>query len=185
MGPRCVIRAVNGRPEMPFRLRSLLLLFACAPYLSAAHGMERAGDATRLFELEQHAKAVTALDTEILSSIEATPSEERFYLYWTHNHLTGSWAQVEYLQSRLELSLEAQSYPDEESIRTTVRDQAEFVRWELGQAIDDLAQTTPEIKPLDYPWINEAVRSLLTEIRTTVDRLRTDQCAYVPCVVGP
>ena len=170
---------------MPFRLRSLLLLFACAPYLPAAHGAERVGDATYLYELEQYANAVTALDTEILSSIEAAPSEERFYLYWTYNHLTGSWAQVEYLQTQLELAFEARSYPDEESIRTTVRDQAEFVRWELGHAIDDLAQTTPEIGPLDYPWINEAVRSLLSEIRTTVDRLRADQCAYMPCVVGP
>src|SRR5437867_3539305 len=102
---------------MPFRLSSLLLLFACAPYLPVVHGTERVGDATYWYELEQYANAVTALETEFLSLIEAAPSEERFYLYWTYNHLMGSWVQVEYLQTQLELSIEAQSDSDEESIR--------------------------------------------------------------------
>jgi len=117
--------------------------------------------------------------------IEAAPCEERFYLYWTYNHLTGSWVQVEHLQTQLELLLGAQSYADEESIRITLRDQAAFVRWELGYAIDDLEQTMPEVRPLNHLWGNEAVRSLLSEVRATVDRLWIDQCAYVPCVVGP
>ncbi len=117
--------------------------------------------------------------------IEAAPSEERFYLYWTYNHLTGSWVQVEYLQTQLELSVEAQSYSDEESIRTTLRDQAEFVRWELGYAINDLEHTMPEVRPLKHLWINEALRSLLSKVRTTVDRLWTDQCAYMRCAAGP
>ena len=116
--------------------------------------------------------------------IEAAPSEERFHLYWTYNHLTGSWFQVEYLQSLLELSLEAQSYSDEESIRTSLRDQAEFVRWELSHAINDLEQTIPEVRPLNHQWINETLRSLLSEVRTTIDHLWTDQCAYMPCVTG-
>jgi hypothetical protein len=170
---------------MPFRLSSLLLLFACAPYLPVVHGMERVGDATYLYELEQYANAVSALETEFLSLIEAAPSDERFYLYWTYNHLTGSWVHVEHLQTQLELSVEAQSSSDEESLRTTLRDQAEFVRWELGQAINDLEQTMSEARPPDHLWINEALRSLLSEVRTTVDRLWTDQCAYMPCVAGP
>ena len=170
---------------MAFRLRSLLLLFACAPYLPIAHGTERVGDAAYLYELEQYANAVTALETEFLSLIEAAPSEERFYLYWTYNHLTGSWVQVEYLQTQLELSVEAQSYSDEESIRTTLRDQAEFVRWELGYTINDLEHALPEVRPLKHLWINEALRSLLSKVRTTVDRLWTDQCAYMRCAAGP
>ena len=117
--------------------------------------------------------------------IEAAPSEERFYLYWTYNHLTGSWVQVEYLRTQLELSLEAHSYSDEESIRTTLRDQAEFVRWELGHAINDLEQSMPEVRPPRHLRINEALRSLLSEVRTTVDRFWTDQCAHMPCVAGP
>jgi hypothetical protein len=137
-----------------------------------------------LYELEQHANAVTALEAEFVSLIETAPGEERFYLYWTYNHLTGSWVQVEYLQTQLELALDAQS-SDEESIRTTIRDQAEFVRWELGHAINDLEQTMTEVRPLNHLWINEALRSLLSEVRATVDRLWTDQCAYMPCVAGP
>jgi hypothetical protein len=170
---------------MRFRLSSLLLLFACAPYLPVVHGTERVGDVTSLYALEQYAEAVTALETEFLSLIETAPSEERFHLYWTYNHLRGSWVQVEYLQTLLELLLEAQSYSDEESTRTSLRDQAEFVRWELGHAINDLEQTIPEIRPLNHQWINETLRWLLSEIRTTVDRLWTDQCAYMPCVAGP
>ena len=170
---------------MPFRLSSLLLLFACACYLPVAHGTEPVRNAAYLYELEQYANAGTALEAEFLSLIEAAPSEERFYLYWTYNHLTGSWVQVEYLQAHLELLVEAQSYSDEESIRTTLRDQAEFVRWELGHAINDLEQTMPEVRPLNHMWINEALRSLLSEVRATVDRLWTHQCAYIPCVAGP
>jgi len=135
-----------------------------------------------LYELEQYSDAVTALETEFLALIEAAPSEQRLYLYWTYNHLTGSWFQVENLQTQLELSLEAQASSDEESIRTTLRDQAEFVRWELDNAIDDLEETMPEVRPLNHLWITEALRSLLSEVRTTVDRLRTDLCAYIPCV---
>ena len=169
---------------MPLRPSSLLLLFACALYLPVVHGTERVGDATCLYELEQHANAVTALEAEFVSLIETAPGEERFYLYWTYNHLTGSWVQVEYLQTQLELALDAQS-SDEESIRTTIRDQAEFVRWELGHAIDDLEQSVHEVRPLNSLSINEALRSLLAEVRTTVDRLWTDQCSYMQCVAGP
>ena len=170
---------------MRFRLSSLLLLFACALYLPVVHGMERVGDAAYLYELERYAGTFTALEKELLSSIEAAPSEERFYLYWTYNHLIGSWVQVDYLQTQLELSLETQSYADEESIRLTLRDQAAFVRWELGYAINDLEQTMPEVRPLIHLWGNEDVRSLLSAVRATVDRLWIDQCTYVPCVVGP
>ena len=170
---------------MRFRPSSLLLLFACVPYLPVVHAMERVGDATYLYELEQYATAVTALEMEFLSLIEAAPSEDRFYLYWTYNHLTGSWVQVEYLQTQLELSLEAKSYADEESTRMTLRDQAAFVRWELGYSINDLEQTMPEVGPLNHVWGNEVVRSLLSEVRATVHRLWIEQCTYVPCVADP
>ena len=146
--------------------------------------MERPGDVTSLYELEQYADAVTAFETDFLSLIEAAPSEERFDLYWTYNHLTGSWVQIEYLQTQLALSVAAQSYSDEEAMRTTLRDQAEFVRWELGHTIDDLGQTMPEATPSNHLWINEALRSLLSQVRTTVDRLWTDQCAYMPCAAA-
>jgi hypothetical protein len=161
------------------------MLFACAPYLPVAQGTERVSDATSLYELEQYATAAIALENEFLSLIEAAPSEDRFYLYWTYNHLTGCWFQLEYLQTQLELSVEAKSYAEEESIRTTLRDQAAFVRWDLGHAIDDLGQTAHEVRPPNHLRITETLRSLLAAVRATVDRLWTDQCVYMPCVASP
>jgi hypothetical protein len=170
---------------MAFRLSSLLLLFACAPYLPMAHGTERAGDATYWYELERYAHNATGLEKEFLSLIEADSGAERFNLYWTYNHLTGAWLQVDFLQTLLELSVEAPSSPDEEEIRTTLRDQAQFVLWELDHAIADLEQNVPEVKQLNYLRINEVLRSLLSDVHTTVNRLLADQCARMPCVAGP
>src|ERR1700692_4588220 len=131
---------------MTFRLSLLLLLFASAPCLPMAHASERVGDATYLYELERNASAVTALEKEFLSLIEAAPGEERFDLYWTYNHLTGAWVQVDFLQTLLKRAVAASSYPDESRTRTTLRDQAQFVLWELDQAITDLEQNMPEVK---------------------------------------
>jgi len=172
---------------MSLRLSSLVLLFACAPYLPVAQGTGRVSDVISLDELDQYATAVTALEKEFLSLIEAVPSGERFYLYWTYNHLVSAWVQVEDLQVQLERSLEAESYAEEESIRTALRDQAEFVRWELGQAVEDLEQAVHEGRPGNQLRITEALRSLLSALRTTVDRLWALQCAYVTCVAvsGP
>ena len=170
---------------MAFRLNSLLLLFACAPYLPMAHATERVGDATYLYELEQYARAVDGLENEFISLIEAASDGERFNLYWTYNHLIGAWVQVDFLQSLLERSVAAQSHSDEEEIRTSLRDQAQFVLWEFDQAINDLEQNLPEIKRLNHLRINEVFRSLLSEVRTTVNRLLADQCARVPCVASP
>jgi hypothetical protein len=170
---------------MAFRLNSLLVLFACAPYLPVAHGTERVGDATYWHELERHAHDATGLEKEFLSLIEADSGEERFNLYWTYHHLTGAWLQVDFLQTLLELSVEAPSSPDEEEIRTTLRDQAQFVLWELDHAITDLEQNVPEVKQLKHLRINAVLRSLLSDAHTTVNRLLADQCARMPCAAGP
>ena len=170
---------------MAFRLNSLLLLFACAPYLPMAHATERAGDATYWSEFERHAHRVSVLEQAFLSLIETASEEERFNLYWTYNHLTGAWLQVDFLQRLVELSVETPSSKDEEEIRTTLRDQAQFVLWELDHAITDLEQNVPEVKQLNYLRINEVLRSLLSEVHTTVYRLLADQCARMPCAAGP
>lgn len=170
---------------MTIRLSLLLLLSICAPFVPVVHGAERIGDSAYLNEVEQYANAVAALETEFLSLIDAASGEERFYLYWTYNHLTGSRVEVEYLQRQVELAMAAQSLSEEESIRTTLRDQAQFVRWELDDTIDDLRQNIPEVRRLNQLWINEALRSLLSEVRTTVERLWADQCARMHCAVGP
>ncbi len=84
---------------MTFRLSLLLLLLASAPCLPMAHATQRAGDATYLYELKRYARAVTGLEKEFLSLIDAASGEERFDLYWTYNHLTGAWVQVDFLQT--------------------------------------------------------------------------------------
>ncbi len=170
-----------GRVAAPLTLLILFLTCACLP---VARGAERTGDAVYLEEFERHANAVAALETEFLASIEAASGEDRFYLYWTYNHLIDSWVQVENLQRQLELSVEAQSYLDEEASRTALRDEAEFVRWQLGDAVNDLQLNIPEVRRLNQLWINEALRSLLSEVGATVDRLRADQCTRTPCAVS-
>jgi hypothetical protein len=170
---------------MAFRLNSLLLLFACAPYLPMAHAAERAGDATYRYELQRHARSVSMLEQAFLSLIETASDDERFNLYWTYNHLTGAWLQVDFLQTLLQLSVDAPPSPDEEEIRTTLRDQAQFVLWELDHAITDLEQNVRIVKQLKHLQINEVLRSLLSEVHATVDRLLVEQCARIPCTAGP
>ena len=169
---------------MTFRLSLLLLLFASAPCLPMAHASGRVGDATYLYELEQYTSAVTALEKESLSLIEAASGEESFALYWTYNHLTGAWVQVDFLQSLLKSSVAASSDSDELKIRTTLRDQAQFVLWELDQATTDLEQNIPEVEQPSRLRIDGALRSLLSEVRTTVNRLLADECARMPCAPG-
>jgi hypothetical protein len=170
---------------MTIRLSFLLLLSICAPFVPVVDGAERIGDSVYLNEVQRYANAVAGLESEFLSLIDTASGEERFYLYWTYNHLTDSRVQVEYLQRQVELAMVAQSLSEEESVRTTLRDQAQFVGWQLGQAIDDLQQNIPEVRRLNQLGINEALRYLLSEVRTTVDRLWADQCALMHCTVGP
>jgi hypothetical protein len=165
---------------MALRLRLLLRLFACALCLPMAHGAERVGEATYLYELERYAGAVTGLEQEFLSLIEAASGEERFDLYWTYNHLTGAWVQVDFLQTLLKLSVAASSYYEEKT-RTALRDQAQFALWELDHTITDLERNIPEVRQPKELRINEALRSLLSEVRTTVNGLLADQCARTPC----
>ena len=150
-----------------------------------AHATERAGDATYWYELERHTHNVTGLEQAFFSLIEAASDDERFNLYWTYNHLTGAWLQVDFLQTLLELSVENPSSTDEEEIRTTLRDQAQFVLWELDHAITDLEQNVPEVKETKHLRISEVLRSLLSEVHATVNRLLADQCARMPCAAGP
>jgi len=176
---------------MAFRLSLLLRLFACALCLPIAHGTERVGEATYLYELERYAGAVTGLEQEFRSLIEAASDEERFDLYWTYNHLTGAWVQVDFLQALLQLSVAAPSYSDEEKTRTTLRDQAQFALWELDHTITDLERNIPEVRRPNELRINESLRSLLSEVRTTVNGLLADQCARTLCapplgqLIGP
>jgi hypothetical protein len=149
----------------------LPLLFACALYWPTAHGVERVGDATYLYELEQYAAAAWGIENQFLSLIDAAAGDERFDLYWTYNHLSGARVQLDLLQSQMELSISAPSHLDEGTARATLRDQAEFVVWELDGAIAELEQSVPELKRSGHLRAGDVLLSLLSALRTTVSRL--------------
>ena len=167
------------------RLCLLLVLLACAPYLRLAHGSERVGDRLYVHAFEQHEAAVTALEDNLLALIETTPEDERFELYRTYNQLMGTWLQMEFLQSLMDASIAALLPIEEEEIRTSLRDQAQFTLGELDHAIANIEQNLAELdRPRDLQ-VNEEVRSLLSGIRATVSRLLVDQCERMPCAAVP
>ena len=176
---------MNPVASLNVEVRILFTVLACAGLLPAAHGAERGEVATALYELRQSANAVAALDGDFRSLIEASSGEERLDLYWTYNHLTGSWSHVEDLRAQLELSLAADSYRDQDSVRATLADQAQFVRWELGYAIADLEKRAPVTAPRKHLWIKESLRWMLTVTRARVDSFWMAQCAYIACVADP
>jgi hypothetical protein len=159
------------KPRNPTFSGRLSLLFACALYASTAPGIERVGDTTYLYELGQYSRAATGLESELFSLIESASGNERFDLYWTCNHLTGTWVQVGLLQSQLKLSVSVPSHLDDAMARITLRDQARFVVWELDNALFDLEQKAPDVERSSHLRISEALRSLLSALRTTVSRL--------------
>jgi hypothetical protein len=154
-----------------FRFGLPALLFVAALHGSVAWSAVRAGDATYLYELEAHARAKASLEEDFLSSIDSASDRERVDLYRTYNQLMGTWLQVDLLEALLAASIEAMSISDDEKIRTTLRDQAQFTRAELDHAAADLERNAAPIKQYDHSRLNDALRSLLTSVQATVDRL--------------
>jgi hypothetical protein len=161
-----------------------LLFVACLTFLNPAHGAERQGDAAFVDSYQHHAGTELAVENEILFLIAIAPDEERFNLYWTHNHLIGAWLQVELLQEQLALAVVADSAAEEDETRATLRDQAQFALWELALTEVALEGSTPELGRPDHLQINRAIRELLFEVRSTVRRLLFDQCARLLCATG-
>ena len=180
----------NAREELTrfqaiFRFGLPALLFAGALHGSVAWSAVRAGDATFVYELEAHANAMASLEEEFISSIDSASDEERFNLYRTYNLLMGTWLQVDLLEALLAASIEAAPICDEEEIRTTLRNQVQFTRAELDHAVVDLEHNVAAIKRYDHLRLNNALRSLLSSVRATVDRMIIDQRPPSPCGTGP
>jgi hypothetical protein len=167
------------------RVGSLALLLAGALHASVSWSTVRAGDATYVYDLQRHENAMTLLEDEFLSSIDGASDEERFDLYRTYNELTGTWLQVDLLEALVAESIEAAPMCEEEKIRTMLRDQAQFTRAELDHAVADLEHNVAAIKRYDHRWLSEALRSLLSSVRATVDRLIIDQHPPAHCSTGP
>jgi hypothetical protein len=155
-------------------VRALLVgVFSVLSLLGPARGSERAGDAASVHALDQHSDVVAALEDDLLALIETALEEERFNLYRTYNQLMGTWLQVDFLRSLLDSSIDAVSPLDEEEARTNLRDQAEFTLWELGNAITNIERSMVEFNRPSHVEVNGHVRSLLSEVRATVQWLIT------------
>jgi len=170
---------------MANRSISLVLLLACAPYVPMAHGIERLGDATYVYELGRYADAVSTLERDYLSLIESASGEERFNLYRNYDRLMGTWLQVDFLQTLLDAAVEATSHSDDEEMRSALRDHAQYVLWELDNAIAGLEENSIEPQRLGHSEVNEGSRSLLSTVRITVNHLLADHCAAAACAAGP
>src|SRR4051812_30624318 len=158
-----------------------LLLVACLPLPIAAQGAERSGDAAFLEACRQYARSAIDLENESLLQIESASDDERFDLYREYDGFVGTWLQVESLQAQLAVAVDADSSIEAAEARTALRDQAQFVRSELGHTEADLARNAASLHRSDHLWINQAIRSLLAEVRTLIGRWLSAQCAHLAC----
>jgi len=155
-------------------------MFAWACCLPIAQGVERFGDAEDASELQQRAISVTAVQRGLLSLAEAASGEEAFNLYRTYNESMGTWLQVEFVRTLLDLSIAATSAFDEQKLRTDLRDHARFALWELDQNIGHLGESIAEVEQWEHLRLIRVLRSLLMSARTTVGRLSTAQSETGP-----
>ena len=153
----------------------VLVMFACTCCLPVAQAVERLGDAENASELEQRAISVAAVQRGLLSLAEAASDEESFNLYRTYDESMGTWLQVEFLRTLLELSIAATSPVDERKFRIDLRDHARFALWELDQAISHLDENVGGTAQAEHLRLIQVLRSLLMGTRSTVDRLSTAQ----------
>lgn len=156
-------------------------LLACAVGPAPALAVERVGDAVAIYALQDRARIVDDLERALLASIEASPDQDRFDLYRTYNQLYGTWIQMQLSQTLISEAASARSPSDEASIRSTLRDQAQYALWELDDARSYLERNAPAPERREHFRINEAIRALLSDTRTIVERLLADQCALLHC----
>ena|SRR2546427_5588944 len=164
------MRCAPGRQGM--RCASLLLiLFVSAFRIPAAHGIERPGDALIANEIQHYAAAVTRVQGDFLSLIEAASGVKRFDLYRTYNRSIGTWMQVDLLQTLLQLSITETSAPADQDARKALEEQASYTIWEVGQNIAELDAAIAENKLSDDLRLHELLRSVLKEVEIVVTRL--------------
>ncbi len=174
-----LVAAGNQRRQIPIhwtlRPRFVLTIFAWACCSPIAQAVERFGDAENASELEQRAISVTAVQRGLLSLAEAASGEEAFDLYRTYNESIGTWLQVEFLRTSLDLSIAATSASDEEKFRSDLGDHARFALWELDQNINHLDESIAEVEQAEHLRLIQVLRSLLMHARIAVSRLSTAQ----------
>ena len=154
-----------------------LLFAACAVDLPTAVARERVGDAIHAVELERHARAASTLEHEWLEWSDDAPAAERFGLYRVSNQLTGTWSQVEFLQSLLELSTGVESITLESDFRATLRAQAQFVLCQIDETEHLLAQDAIPTVWHPHLQMTTAIRTFFSQVADTVARLLADEQA--------
>ena len=174
-----LVAAGNQGRQIPIhwtlRPRFVLTIFAWACCLPSAQAVERFGDAENASELQQRAISVTAVQRGLLSLAEAASGEEAFDLYRTYNESMGTWLQVEFLRTSLDLSIAATSASDEQKFRSDLGDHARFALWELDQNISHLDANAGGAGQAEHLRLLQVLRSLLANARSTVNRLSTAQ----------
>ena len=149
----------------------LLILFVSALRMPAAHGIERPGDALIANEIQHYAGAVTRVQGDLLSLIQAASGEKRLDLYRTYNQSIGTWIQVDFLETLLRLSIAETSAPAEQEARRALKEQASYTIWEVGQNIADLEAAIAENRLSDDLRLHDLLRSVLKEVEIIVTRL--------------
>jgi len=161
--------------QASWRSSLLLIGLVCACHSPIAHGFERPGDANTAKELREYAAAAQAAQKSLLALCESASGEEQFNLYWAYNQSIGTWLQVEFLRILLEQARAATSLPDEQRIRATLRDQAQFTLWELDQNIAYPRRDSVALGRSEHLRLNETLQSLLLDVRSKVTRLTIDR----------
>ena len=154
-----------------------LLFAASAVDLPTAVARERTGDARHAVELDRHAATASTLEREWPQWIDDAPADERFALYRVANQLTGTWSQVEFLRSLLELSTGVESISLEAEFRTTLRAQAQFVLSEIDKTEGLLARDAIETASPLQLQMSAAIHAFLFEVADTVARLAAEEHA--------
>jgi len=111
--------------------------------LGLAQGAERLADALATYALQERTAVADGLERDILAVIDSSPNEDRFELYRTYNQLMGTWVQVDLSQTLVAQAVAATSPSEEEKIRTTLRDQAQFALWDLDETLRTSDGTVP------------------------------------------
>jgi hypothetical protein len=159
------------------RARPLVLFVALGAIgVSPASGFERVGDAASVYALRAHQAAAASLEQNLLALIERVPDDERGRVFGTYDRLMGAMSQVALLRTELESAIAAAA-GDEDVIRSTLRDEAQFAAREVETTRRQL-----ELDALDASgavhreWI-AAAAALLTSVAASVDRLLADLAA--------
>lgn len=139
-----------------------VLVLAAAMALPAAAPGAALAEAEAVEALDAYESAVATLHAELLRLCDSAAPAERFALYHTYNHSSGTALQVGFLREIL--ASDPGTARDAE-----IAQQAQYTLWEIEQHIADIEEAAA---PDDArSRIEAALLALLQDVRATVSRL--------------